>query len=233
MSARWQAHREFLVVRSARRRVDQAATDALDEGLVRDLELDHRIDLAELLGLEHLTKHLSLRHRAREAIQDEAVCAFGRFDVVLDDPDHDVIAHQTTRLHQGLRLHAHLRACRQKRKAHGVAPQALGQLSLGSSAAKGVAARRACIDRSAQQVAGGQVTQAVLVLDDRGLPGSTLCMGCRCVLYSLCGHMGCWLEPRTCVPLPLPGGPTRMIFLPGGASIRRLSSASRSMVATF
>ena len=87
--------------------------------------------------------------------------------------------------------------------------------------------------RLTQQVAGGQVTQAVLVLDDRGLPGSTLCMGCRCVLYSLCGHMGCWLEPRTCVPLPLPGGPTRMIFLPGGVSIRRLSSASRSMVATF
>jgi len=40
---------ELLVVRAARRRVDQPAADALDERLVGDLELNNVVDLADAL----------------------------------------------------------------------------------------------------------------------------------------------------------------------------------------
>ena len=81
-----------------------------------------------------------LRHGAGEAVEDEAVGAVGRLDVVLDDADDEIVRDQAATLHHGLCLLAQLRA--------------LG-------------------DGRAQQVARGQVAQAVLLLDDGRLSRAT------------------------------------------------------------
>ena len=58
-------------------------------------------------------------------------------------------------------------------------------------------------------------------------------VGCRGGTRREAEEGGRWMEVGgTCVPLPLPGGPMRMMFLLGGISTRRLSSVSRSSVST-
>ena len=91
--------------------MNQAAADALDEHLVWHLELEDGVDLADALRDEHLVERHGLRGGAREAVEDEAVGALGRLDVVLDDAHHDVVRHEAARLHDRLGLLAHLRPC--------------------------------------------------------------------------------------------------------------------------
>lgn len=62
---------EFLVVCPAASGVNETASDTGDEKLVRDDELDYRVELL-FAGLEHGVKLLSLRDCAREAVEDEA-----------------------------------------------------------------------------------------------------------------------------------------------------------------
>ena len=47
----------------------------------------------------------SLRHGAREPVEDEAVPALRLLDGLLDDAHHDVVGHQRARLHGVLRAH--------------------------------------------------------------------------------------------------------------------------------
>ena len=66
---------------------------------------------------KHLVEHLRLRHRAREAIEDEALFALGALNVLADDADNDVVGDEAARLHHRVRLFAHLRAwCREHRE---------------------------------------------------------------------------------------------------------------------
>ena len=111
---------ELDVVRTTRRRVHKATGDTLDQHRVGHRQLEHVVDLGALLG-QHLIKlhththkqqvvrhttassssshilpyHLSLAHRAREAIEDEALGAVGTRQVVADDVHHNIITDQT------------------------------------------------------------------------------------------------------------------------------------------
>jgi hypothetical protein len=94
------------VVCPARSRVDQTASDAADEDVVVDEELDGVVELL-LLGREHLVKLLGLGDSPGEAVEDEAVGALAVvFELVLDHVDHDVVAHETTLVHNLLGLDA-------------------------------------------------------------------------------------------------------------------------------
>lgn len=64
---------EVDVVGAARGRVDDAASDASDEQVVRDNEVDDAID--GFLGAQQLVQDACLRGRPRKAIEDEAVAA--------------------------------------------------------------------------------------------------------------------------------------------------------------
>mmetsp|Transcript_78669 Transcript_78669/g.156415 ORF Transcript_78669/g.156415 Transcript_78669/m.156415 type:complete len:251 (+) Transcript_78669:115-867(+) len=101
---------KFLVVGTSRGRMDQSAADALHEHFVRDLELDHVVNFADLFVRKHLVEHDRLWHGARKAIENKALGARWRCDVVLDDAHHNVVRDQTTRLHHRLCLLAHLRS---------------------------------------------------------------------------------------------------------------------------
>mmetsp|Transcript_22516 Transcript_22516/g.51880 ORF Transcript_22516/g.51880 Transcript_22516/m.51880 type:complete len:206 (+) Transcript_22516:668-1285(+) len=103
--------RELLVVRSARSGVHKPAANALDQNLVRHLELDHGVDLAGALRHQHLVKLLRLRHRTWEAVENKTAAALRRADVVLDDADHDLIRDKPPSFHHRLRLLPHLGAC--------------------------------------------------------------------------------------------------------------------------
>lgn len=72
--------RKLLVVRAARRRVDEAARDARHEEVVVDEELDGVLDGLLALG-EHAVELLGLRDVAREAVEDEAARREGKSQV--------------------------------------------------------------------------------------------------------------------------------------------------------
>ena len=57
--------------------------------------------------LEHGVEHLGLGHRAREAVQDEAVAALGLLHGVGDDPHNDVVGDERARVHRRLGLLPH------------------------------------------------------------------------------------------------------------------------------
>mmetsp|Transcript_36441 Transcript_36441/g.91076 ORF Transcript_36441/g.91076 Transcript_36441/m.91076 type:complete len:234 (+) Transcript_36441:337-1038(+) len=97
--------RELDVVRAARRLVDPPATDALGEHLVRHLQRDDERDAFARLG-EELVEQLGLLHRAREAVQDEAVAAVGLRDALRHHPDNELVSDQPARIHHSLGLHA-------------------------------------------------------------------------------------------------------------------------------
>ena len=99
-----------LVVAAAARRVDEAAGDAGDEQLVRDLELHDMVKVLVAL-LEHVIELLGLRRRAGEAVEHKALFALlVRVQLVLDHVDHDLVADEATRIHDLLGLLAEIRA---------------------------------------------------------------------------------------------------------------------------
>ena len=64
--------------------------------LLVDLELDHRVELQALVG-EHRVEGFGLGHRAREAVEDEAVLGVRLLDAVGDDADDDVVGDEPAR----------------------------------------------------------------------------------------------------------------------------------------
>lgn len=123
---------ELLVVGATGGDVDQATSDAGDEEVVIDGELDNGVQ-ALLLVLQHGIQLLSLDNSAGESIENESVLALlVVLQVVLDHVDHDLVTDESTSIHDLLGLHTDL-----------------GLVGNGS----------------AEHVTGGQVADAVLLLD--------------------------------------------------------------------
>lgn len=123
------------VVRATRRRVDQAASDTLNQQLIVNVQVDNTIDGLTLL-LQEIIQDTSLVDGTRETIQDETLAALRTIDGLSDDTSDDIITNQLASLHDGLGLATHLGTI-----LHGFA----------------------------KHVTGGQVAQAVLLLDARSL----------------------------------------------------------------
>src|SRR4029450_3846611 len=75
-----------------------ALLDALERDALVHLGLDDRIELEALL-LEHAIKRVRLRHRTREAIEDEAVARIGLVDALGDDRHDHVVGHELAARH--------------------------------------------------------------------------------------------------------------------------------------
>src|SRR5262249_9423047 len=82
-----------------------------------DLHLDHSVEL-QPLGSQHFIQRFGLGDRAREPIQDEAALGIGLVDALGNQPDHDVIRDELSRLHDRLGLFADLGAGRDRSAQH-------------------------------------------------------------------------------------------------------------------
>ena len=71
---------------------------------VRDLDIDHAVDLNA-----HLIQRLGLRHSAREAVEDESVFAVIRGKALLDDADDHIVRDQRAAFHIGFCAQSHFR----------------------------------------------------------------------------------------------------------------------------
>ena len=78
--------------------------DPLEQRGLIHLEFDHGIELEALL-LEHAIECVRLRHRAWEAIQNEALARIRLIDALRNDRDHDVIGHELAAFHHLFRAH--------------------------------------------------------------------------------------------------------------------------------
>src|SRR5262249_48748694 len=117
---------------AARLRVGDALLDALEQALLVHLELDHGIEREALL-LEQAVERVGLRHRAREAVKDEALARIGLVDPVGHDADHDLVGHQLAAGHDLLGAPADRRAGIDRGAQH-VAGRKLRQTVLGDEA---------------------------------------------------------------------------------------------------
>ena len=89
---------EAVVIAGAAVGAGEAADDALDQRLLVDLDGDHAVEHEAALG-QHLVQCRRLRHRAREAVQDEAAGAVRPVDPLGDERHHQVVRHQLAGLH--------------------------------------------------------------------------------------------------------------------------------------
>lgn len=90
-------------------RVDETASDAANEELVVNLELDGVLELL-LLGDEHLIQLLGLRDSTRESIKDETLDArLVVLQLLLDHTYHDVIRDESSLVHDLLGFHSEIR----------------------------------------------------------------------------------------------------------------------------
>jgi len=98
--------------------VHEAAGDARDEEAVVDLQFYGVLE--GLLGYaEHAVELLGLRYCAGEAVEDESLGALGVvLELRLDHVDHDLVANQTTRVHDLLCFPAERSLCRDLRAQH-------------------------------------------------------------------------------------------------------------------
>ena len=85
--------------------------DAVDQGRVVDLQLDHRVDPL-MRPAQHVVQCFGLSHVAREAIQDEPRLCVRLPDARLQHVDQQAIRDQLTRFHQHLGLLTRLAAGR-------------------------------------------------------------------------------------------------------------------------
>jgi hypothetical protein len=87
-------------------RVRATAAHALDDGLERDVDLEHVVQL-DTGGLHRV----GLGNGAGEPVEQEAVGAVGLGDALFHQVDDQVVADQAARLHHRFRLQAPA-ACR-------------------------------------------------------------------------------------------------------------------------
>ena len=82
----------------------------VEDDLARHVEVDHEV---ERIAVEHAVELLGLMHRAREAVEYEAVVerATGR-EALLDDADHDVVGNEFALVHEALGLEPECSALR-------------------------------------------------------------------------------------------------------------------------
>jgi hypothetical protein len=71
---------------------------------------------------EQLVERAGLRHVARIAVEDEALCRVGPAEPLADQPEHDFVGHQLTRIHRRLGALAELGAL-----GHRLAQQVAGR----------------------------------------------------------------------------------------------------------
>src|SRR6266508_1216563 len=114
---------------ASRLHLGDALLDALEQDALVHLELDDRVELEALL-LEHAIKRVRLRHRAREAIEDEAVARIGLVDALGDDRYHHVVGHELAARHHLLGAQPN-RGARLDRGAQHVTGRKLQQTMLG------------------------------------------------------------------------------------------------------
>src|SRR5690606_29746685 len=93
------------VVDTARSGMHPAPTQALDDLVVRDMDLHDVVD--RNAGVD---QGLSLRNGAGKAVEQEALRAVRACDAVLHQGDDDVIGHQAAAFHDGLHLAAQFTA---------------------------------------------------------------------------------------------------------------------------
>lgn len=84
-------------------------SDTVDEDLILDVEVNDLVERGSLGG-KHLIELLGLLDGTRESVEDESLLTLGLSEVLLDDTDNDLIAHETTSIHDLLGLLAHLRS---------------------------------------------------------------------------------------------------------------------------
>jgi hypothetical protein len=106
---RHQGRLERVVVACATLGAGEPARDPLDQRLVVDRDLDDRVELEAAL-LEHAVQRFGLRHRARVAVEDEALRAVGLVDALGDDAVDDLVRDQLAALHHRLGLAPHIGA---------------------------------------------------------------------------------------------------------------------------
>ena len=95
------------VVAARALRADQAAGQPPDQLLELDVQVEQAVDpLAD--GLQHAVQGLRLRHRAGEAVEQEASAAIGAGDPLPDHVDHHLVGHQLAAVHVLLGLHPQL-----------------------------------------------------------------------------------------------------------------------------
>jgi hypothetical protein len=91
--------------------------DTLEQNALVDAQLDHRVELEALFG-EKPVERLRLRHRAREAIENEPLARIRLADTVGNDGDHHLVGHQFAARHDVLRAQTDRRAGRHRRAQH-------------------------------------------------------------------------------------------------------------------
>ena len=89
----------------------RAPEHPLDAHLVGELELEDDVEVAADLA-QHLLERLGLRHRAREAVEHEALARVLVAEPLADQRDHQVVGHELARVVDRLHLPAELRARR-------------------------------------------------------------------------------------------------------------------------
>ena len=108
---------ELVVVAGAAVRAREAADDAFDQRLLVDLHGDHPVEREPAFG-QHGIQCVGLRHRAREAVEDEAVGAVRLIDALRDQGDHERVRYQLAGLHDHLGLGSERRAGFHRRAQH-------------------------------------------------------------------------------------------------------------------
>ena len=89
------------VVSAAGDRVNAAAADAAHDLIIRHGDFEHEVDRNT-----GLLQGFGLRNRAGEAVEQETVLAVRLRETFFHEPEDDVVAHQSARFHDGLRLEA-------------------------------------------------------------------------------------------------------------------------------
>ena len=89
---------KMIVIALATAGAGKASIDAVDDLVVRHIDLDRRVDLAAMLG-QHRIQCVGLSDGAGKAIEDKPVFGVGLLDAFGDDADDDVVRHQQTLIH--------------------------------------------------------------------------------------------------------------------------------------
>mmetsp|Transcript_325 Transcript_325/g.802 ORF Transcript_325/g.802 Transcript_325/m.802 type:complete len:244 (+) Transcript_325:652-1383(+) len=91
---------------STRSLVNPATANTFLQNGIRNVQFNDLGHGSTFLG-QHFIQSLGLFQGTREAIQNKAKFAIILLDTILDDSDHDIITHQSTRLHDGFGFFAH------------------------------------------------------------------------------------------------------------------------------
>mmetsp|Transcript_51409 Transcript_51409/g.117231 ORF Transcript_51409/g.117231 Transcript_51409/m.117231 type:complete len:292 (+) Transcript_51409:1276-2151(+) len=108
---------EFHVVRTAGRFVHPPTADALFQDVIGHCKFQNLVNLLPRLP-QHLIQRLRLGQSPRKPVQNEPHFAVILSDTILDDPNHDLVAYETARLHHRLGLLPDLRPCGHRLPQH-------------------------------------------------------------------------------------------------------------------